>query len=128
MFKKSKAVKIQTISKTVCLLDKPNDDMEISPNGDYEYFSVTAEMVLLKGKFDLVSNQKEEDITRELEGIFKLKYPCINMYDFECVKRNRHTIFTPAVKEAHWWDFAHVKHLCVNGHLYVRLLASRKGI
>ena len=48
-------------------------------------------MVLLKGEFDLISNEKEEDLRRELEGIIKLKYPCINMYDFEFVKRDRHT-------------------------------------
>ena len=110
------------------LLDKPSDDMEISPDGDYEDYSITDEMVLLKGEFDLVSNQKEEDIRRELEGIFKRKYPCINMYDFEFVKRDRHTISTPVVKEAHLWDFAHVKHLCGNGRLYVRLVTSRKDI
>ena len=81
-FKKSNAVKIQTIPKTVWLLDKPNDDVEISPDGDCEDYSITDEMVLLKGEVDLVSNQKEEDIRRELEGIFKRKYPCINMYDF----------------------------------------------
>lgn len=127
-FKKSKAVKIQTIPKTVWLLDKPNDDVEISPDGDCEDYSITDEMVLLKGEFDLVSNQKEEDIRRELEGIFKRKYPCINMYDFDFVKRDRHTISTPVVKEAHLWDFAHVKHLCGNGRLYVRLVTSRKDI
>ena len=93
-----------------------------------EDYSITDEMVLLKGEFDLVSNQKEEDIRRELEGIFKRKYPCINMYDFEFVKRDRHTISTPVVKEAHLWDFAHVKHLCGNGRLYVRLVTSRKDI
>ena len=85
-------------------------------------------MVLLKGEFDLISNQKEEDIRRELERIFKRKYPCINMYDFEFVKRDRHTISTPVVKEAHLWDFAHVKHLRGNGRLYVRLVTSRKDI
>ena len=72
-------------------MDKPNDDVEISPDGDWEDYSITDKMVLLKGEFDLVSNQKEEDIRRELEGIFKRKYPCINMYDFEFVKRDRHT-------------------------------------
>ena len=50
------------------------------------------------------------------------------MYDFEFVKRDRHTISTPVVKEAHLWDFAHVKHLCGNGRLYVRLVTSRKDI
>ena len=105
-----------------------NDDVEISPDEDHEDYSITDEMVLLKGESDLVSNQGEEDIRRDLEGIFKGKYPCINMYDFEFVKRDRHTISTPVVKEAHLWNFAHVKHLCGNGRLYVRLVTSRKDI
>lgn len=84
-------MKIQTIPKTVWLLDKPNDDVKVIPGGDYEDYSITDEMVLLKGEFDLISNEKEEDVRRELEGIIKLKYPCINMYDFEFVKRDRHT-------------------------------------
>ena len=50
------------------------------------------------------------------------------MYDFDFVKRDRRTISTPVVKEAHLWDFAHVKHLCGNGRLYVRLVTSRKDI
>ena len=57
-------------------------------------------MVLLKGEFDLVSNQKEEDIRRELEGIFQRKYP--NMYDFEFVKRDRHTISKIVLKKARY--------------------------
>ena len=105
-----------------------NDGVEISPDEDHEDYSITDEMVLLKGESDLVSNQEEEDIRRDLEGIFKGKYPCINMYDFEFVKRDRHTISTPVVKEAHPWNFAHVKHLCGNGRLYVRLVTSRKDI
>ena len=105
-----------------------NDDVEISPDEDHEDYSITDEMVLLKGESDLVSNQGEEDIRRDLEGIFKGKYPCINMYDFEFVKRDRHTISTPVVKEAHPWNFAHVKHLCGNGRLYVRLQSGTKVV
>ena len=43
-FKKSKAVKIQTIPKTVRLLDKPSDDVEISADADCEDYAITDEM------------------------------------------------------------------------------------
>lgn len=41
--------------------------------------------------------------------------------DFDFVKRERNTILTPLEKENHLWDYAHVKHLCGAGKLYVRL-------
>ena len=41
--------------------------------------------------------------------------------DFDFVKRERNTILTPLGKENHLWDYAHVKHLCGAGKLYVRL-------
>ncbi|KAJ7318913.1 hypothetical protein OS493_036904 [Desmophyllum pertusum] len=115
-----------SIPKTVWLLDKPSKEVEIGDDGEYEDYSVTDDIVLLKGEFDLVSNHKEEDIRRELEEIFSRKFPGITMYDFEFVKRDRNIISTPVVKEGHQWDFAHVKHLCGNGRLYVRLITSKE--
>lgn len=41
--------------------------------------------------------------------------------DFDFVNRERNTILTPLEKENHLWDYAHVKHLCGAGKLYVRL-------
>ena len=73
-FKKSKPPKIQSISKTVWLLDKPSKEADIGTNGEFEDYSVTDDMVFLKGEFDLVSNHKEENIRRELEGIFSQKF------------------------------------------------------
>ena len=127
-FKKSKPPKIQSIPKTVWLLDKPSEEVEIGTDGEFEEYPVTDDMVLLKGEFDLVSNHKEANVRRELEGIFSRKFPGITMHDFEFVKRDRNIISTPVVKKGHQWDFVHVKHLCGNGRLYVRLVASRENI
>ena len=115
--KKSKSAKIQSIPKTVWLLDKPSEEVEIGTDGEFEDYPVTDDVVLLKGEFDLVSNHKEENIRRELEGIFSLKFPGITMHDFEFVKRDRNIISTPVVKKGHQWHFVHVKHLCGNGSL-----------
>ena len=127
-FKKSKSAKIQSIPKTVWLLDKPSKEVEIGTDGEFEDYPVTDDMVLLKGEFDLVSNHKEENIRRELEGIFSRKLPGITMHDFEFVKRDRNIISTPVVKKGHQWDFVHVKHLCGNGRLYIRLVTCRENI
>ena len=88
-FKKSKATQIQSIPKTVWLLDKPSEEAEIGTDGEFEDYPRTNDMVLLKGEFDLVSNHKEENIRRELEGIFSRKFPGLTMHDFEFVKRDR---------------------------------------
>lgn len=56
--------------------------------------------------------------------MFKKRYPDIDLYDFEFVKRERNVIITPVVKDNHAWDFSDVKHLCGNGRLYVRLKAE----
>ena len=50
------------------------------------------------------------------------------MHDYEFVKRDRNIISTPVVKRGHQWDFVHVKHLCGNGRLYVRLVTCRENI
>ena len=99
-FKKSKPEKIQSIPKTVWLLEKPSEEAEIGTDGEYEDYPVTDDMVLLKGEFDLVNNHTEENIRRELEGVFSRKFPGITMYDFEFVKRDRNIVSTPVVKEA----------------------------
>ena len=95
---------------------------------EYEDYAVTDDMVLLKREFDFVSNHKEENIRGEQEGVSNWKFPVLIMFDFEFVKRDKNTISTPVVKEGNLWDFAHVKHLCGNGCLYVRLVTSREDV
>ena len=64
-------------------MDKPSEEVEIGTDGEFEDYAVSDDMVLLKGEFDLVSSHKEENIRRELEGIFSRKFPGITMHDFE---------------------------------------------
>lgn len=97
-FKKSKPPKIQP--KTVWLLDKKSEEVDIGTDGEFEDSPVTDDMVLLKGEFDLVSNNKEENIRREVERIVSRKFPGITMHDFEFVKRDRN-IISAVVKKGH---------------------------
>ena len=69
-----------------------------------------------------------QSIRQELKEVFKVKFPQISVKDFDFVKRERNTIVTPVVKENHAWDYAHVKHLCGAGKLYVRLNISKDVI
>ena len=114
--KQEKTKHVHSIPKTVWLLERPDDDVEIT--NDY---AITEDSVLLKAEIDLKSDQNEEAIRGELKDVFKKRYPNIGLYDFEFVKRERNVITTPIVKDNHAWDFSHVKHLCGHGRLYVRL-------
>ena len=103
-------------------MERPDDDVEVTDDGCYSDYAVTEDSILLKAEIDLKSDQTEEAIRGELKAVFNKRYPDIGLYDFEFVKRERNVIITPIVKDNHAWDFSHVKHLCGNGRLYVRLI------
>ncbi|KAJ7354986.1 G2 M-phase specific E3 ubiquitin protein ligase [Desmophyllum pertusum] len=124
-------LKVQVVPKTVYLLDKviheADSDEEDANHHDQEYI-IKEEMILVKGEFDLLTGAEEQSIREELKEVFRIKYPLISGKDFDFVKRDRNTITTPVVKENHLWDFAHVKHVCGSGKLYVRLNVSKELI
>ena len=88
---------------------------------DTSEYSLTESMIIVKGECDLKSTYSEDEIRSELTDLFKVKLPLITKKDFDFVRRERNTITTPLVKADHQWDFKHVKHLCGQGKLYVRL-------
>ena len=119
--KESKTGAPQVIPKTVYLLDQLD---EVDCVAEEEY-SLTESMILIKGECDLKSTYSEDDIRSELIGLFKAKLPLMHKRDFDFVRRERNSITTPLVKPDHQWDFKHVKHLCGQGKLYVRLNVSK---
>lgn len=56
--------------------------------------------------------------------VLKSKIPTIIKTDFDFVKHEKN-VTLPVVKTGHKWDFAHVKNLCGQGRLYVKLNASK---
>jgi len=133
-FRKRKAPaskqKTHVVPKTVFLLDQGNlnIDDEDDDEGQNDEYVIKEEMILVKGEFDLLTGADEQSIRQELKEVFKVKFPLISVKDFDFVKRERNTIVTPVVKENHTWDYAHVKHLCGAGKLYVRLNISKDVI
>ena len=125
-----KIVRKQTNKQTVFLLDEPTGHSDSGPedgSDDHEY-AIKEEMILVKGEFDLLTGADEQTIRQELKDLFRVKFPLISENDFDFVKRERNSIVTPVVKENHSWDYAHVKHLCGAGKLYVRLNVSKDVI
>ena len=105
------------------MLDNVSGEAE-DTEADQEY-AIKDEMILLKEEFDLESDGDEASIQSELRKVFLNKFPLIRANYFDFVKRDRNTICTPVVKKGDTWDYAHVKHLCGSGKLYVRLNVSK---
>lgn len=57
--------------------------------------------------------------------VLKSKIPTIIKTDFDFVKHEKNVVTLPVVKTGHKWDFAHVKNLCGQGRLYVKLNVSK---
>ena len=91
------------------------DEEDVEVNCKY---AIKDEMILLKGEFDLKCNADEASIRSELKKVFAEKFSLICADNFDFVKRDSNTIRTSVVK-GHKWDYAHVKHLCGAGKLYV---------
>ena len=80
--KQEKTKHVHSIPKTVWLLERPDDDVEITDDGCYRNYAITEDSVLLMAEIDLKSDQNEEAIRGELKDVFKKRYPNIGLYDF----------------------------------------------
>lgn len=125
--KRKKGVKEQpSIPKSVHLIDcleKESDDEDTDEERDS--FSCSERHIVIKGEFDLTPGHSEDEIRNELMEVFKSKIPTIRKTDFDFVKCEKNVVTLPVVKTGHKWDFAHVKNLCGQGRLYVKLNVSK---
>lgn len=99
--KQEKPKNVQSIPKTVWLLERPEEDVSCNRENSF-----TEDSVLVRAEIDLTSDQNIEEIRGELQTVFK--------NDFESVKIEWNIIITPVVKDNHAWDFSHAKNLCGN--------------
>ena len=99
--KQEKTKHVQSIPKTVWLLERPDDDVQITDDGCYGDYALTDDSVLVKAEIDLKSDQNENAIRGELQTVFEKRYSGIGLCDFELVKRERNLITTPIVKDNH---------------------------
>lgn len=125
--KRKKGVKEQpSIPKSVHLIDclqKESDDEDTDEERDS--FSFSERHIVIKGEFDLTPGHTEDEIRNELVEVFNAKISTIRKTDFDFVKREKNVVTLPVVKTGHKWDFAHVKNLCGQGRLYVKLNVSK---
>ena len=110
------------VPKSVHLTDCLEEESDEEDAGEKrDSFAFNERHVVIKGEFDLTPGHSEDEIRSELVEVFKTKIPTIRTTDFAFVKREKNVISLPVIKTGFKWDFAHVKNLCGQGRLYVRL-------
>ena len=87
--KQEKPDNVQSILKTVWLLEGPED-----VSCDWEN-SLTEDSILVRAEINLKSDNNLEEIRGELQAVIEKPYPTNDMYDFEFVKREHNVIITP---------------------------------
>ena len=103
----------------VWLLDAPNDDFD---GNDYV---LDDSMILLKGFVTLSPNDNPREIKQKITSLFQTKFPHLECYHFDYVKRERNKICTPTIEASFTWNFSALKNLWGQGKLYCRLNVSR---
>ena len=123
--KQKKQTKQEFHPKAVHLLDKPED---LDENGFVPDYTVTDDMVLLKGYFELGTGQSESEIRESITEVLKHRFPFVRPEHFDFVKRERNKVTTPVVNKSLEWNYKHVKELYGQGKLYIRLNVLREII
>ena len=85
-------------------------------------------MILLKGFIEIGTGQTEAEIRESINELLKQRFPLVRPDHFDFVKRDRNKVTTPVVNESLKWDYKHLKQLCGQGKIYVRLNISRECI
>ena len=123
--KQKKQMKQELHPKAVYLLNKPED---LDENGFVPDYAVTDDMILVKGYFELGTGQSESEIRKSITEVLEQRFPFVRQDHFDFVKRERNKVTTPLVNKSLEWNYKHVKELCGQGKLYVRLNVLREVI
>ena len=78
-------------------------------------------MVILKGFVTLNPNDCTKDIKKKITSLFQTKFPHIESFEYDFVKRERNKICTPTTERSFSWNFSALKNLWGQGKLYCRL-------
>ena len=102
----------------VWLLDFPIEDS----GNDYV---LDDSMVILKGFVTLNPNDCSKDLKQKITSLFQTKFPHIESFQYDFVKRERNKICTPTTERSFSWNFSALKNLWGQGKLYCRLNVTR---
>lgn len=100
------------VIKTVVLLEN---------SGSSNEYPLKNDTIMCYAEVDFVTTDDERLVRNKIVGALKTQIPDIAPDDFEFVKVLGKRVSTPVVADGYNWDFKHVKNLCGQGKLYVRL-------
>ena len=100
------------VVKTVVLLEN------IGSSNEYPLKNDT---IMCYAEVDFLSTDDQQLVRNKIVRALKTQIPDIAPDDFEFVKFLSRRVSTPVVADCYSWDFKHIKNLCGQGKLYVRL-------
>lgn len=108
-------VRPKEVCKTVVLLENSDSSNE---------YPLTHDMVMCCAEVDFLTTDDEQLVRDKIVDALKTQLPDIAPDDLEFVKVHNKRVTTPVVADGYNWDFKHVKDLCGQGKLYVRLVGN----
>ena len=110
-------VRPKEVCKTVVLLENSDSSNE---------YPLTHDMVMCYAEVDFLTTDDEQLVRDKIVDALKTQLPDIAPDDLEFVKVHSKRVTTPVVADGYNWDFKHVKNLCGQGKLYVRLVGNKQ--
>lgn len=104
------------VCKTVVLLE----------SSDSSNYPLTHDTIICYAEVDFLTTDDELLVRNKIVEALKTQLPDIALNDIEFVKVLSKRVTTPLVADGYNWDFKHIKNLCGQGKLYVRLVGNKQ--
>jgi len=88
-------------------------------------YPLNQELIIGYAEVDFLSTDDEPLVRSKIVGALKSKLADIAPNDIEFIKVLNKRVTNPLVADGHKWDFKHVKNLCGQGKLCVRLVENK---
>lgn len=94
----------------------------LAPSNEHSYH-LTSDQILGHAEVDFTTEDSESTVRAKIVQAVEQLAHDIKPDDFEFVKVQSKRVSVPFVASGHKWDFKHVKNLCGQGKIYIRLLS-----
>jgi len=94
----------------------------LAPSNEHTYH-LTNDQILGHAEVDFTTEDSEDTVRAKIVQAVEQLAHDIKPDDFEFVKVQSKRVSVPFVATGHKWDFKHVKNLCGQGKIYIRLLS-----
>ena len=92
--------------------------------GSSKEYPLKNDTIMCYAEVDFVTADDKRLVRNKIIGALKTQIPDIAPDDFELVEVLSKRVSIPVVADGYYWNFKHVKNLCGQGELHVRLNKS----